>query len=496
MRSTSRASMFDRYSFDLIYARPRQTPEEWADELKRALSEAGEHLSLYQLTIEQDTPFAALHAAGKLKTPDDDTARALYDITQEICAAHGLPAYEISNHARPGGECRHNLVYWRAHEYAGIGPGAHGRLDIDGDRHATATEKRPETWLMRVEADGHGLITDDMLTREEMSDEFLLMGLRLAEGIDIARFKLAGRPSIPARSQRLHEHGLIETTAAGPAAGHAAWLSGARRGGRRSGGLAYATRGEAAKNSLKIDKPPYIVLINRLRFFGPGPCFEEDFWLRATDRADSESSNRTCYISKLAYIPEAPNVSAAAKRLRSRRRHPQHREPALVGAVVAEAEQAVDAGKARRIGQDAGENRCVALGLHQRGDQRDGVVGERRGAHRFLLVAGAVALGEAAVTGAIRRRIPAAVERRRRELMRGSSHSPVPSNWIFLVSTPFADQHCDDVRHRVAAVGNKERLGARRDLGDIAHRAGHGRPCRGDSARARRSGRCAARPPV
>ena len=135
-----------------------------ADELKAALREAGEHLSLYQLTIEPDTPFAALHAAGKLRVPDDDTARALYDTTQDICAAHGLPAYEISNHARPGAECRHNLVYWRMHEYAGIGPGAHGRLNVsrldgDGDRHATATEKRPESWLARVERDGHGLVT-------------------------------------------------------------------------------------------------------------------------------------------------------------------------------------------------------------------------------------------------------------------------------------------------------------------------------------------------
>ncbi len=160
-------STFERYSFDLIYARPRQTPQDWAAELKRALAQAGEHLSLYQLTIEQDTPFFALHAAGKLVTPDDDTARALYDVTQEVCAAAGLPAYEISNHARPGAECRHNLVYWRAHEYAGIGPGAHGRLDIGGERRATATEKRPESWLMRVEASGHGVITDDVLTREE-----------------------------------------------------------------------------------------------------------------------------------------------------------------------------------------------------------------------------------------------------------------------------------------------------------------------------------------
>jgi putative oxygen-independent coproporphyrinogen III oxidase len=213
--------IFDRYSFDLIYARPRQEPQAWAAELTRALAEAGEHLSLYQLTIEPDTPFAALHAAGKLATPDDDLGRALYDTTQEISTAHGLPAYEISNHARPGGECRHNLVYWRGHEYAGIGPGAHGRLNIgrldgDGSRHATATEKRPETWLMRVEATGHGLITDDELTREEMADEFLLMGLRLAEGIDIARYTaLSGRPLDPARLAMLQHHGFVETTAEG-----------------------------------------------------------------------------------------------------------------------------------------------------------------------------------------------------------------------------------------------------------------------------------------
>ena len=209
-------SIFDRYSFDLIYARPRQDRKSWAAELTRALAEAGDHLSLYQLTIEEDTPFAALHAAGKLVIPDDDLGRELYDTTQEICAAHGLPAYEISNHARPGGECRHNLVYWRGQEYAGIGPGAHGRLDIDGTRYATATEKRPESWLMRVEANGHGLITDDPLTREDMADEFLLMGLRLAEGIDIARFgALAGRSLDPARIAMLHEHGLVETTADG-----------------------------------------------------------------------------------------------------------------------------------------------------------------------------------------------------------------------------------------------------------------------------------------
>src|SRR5215468_10726438 len=209
-------SIFDRYSFDLICARPGQTPEIWAAELNRAAAEAGEHLSLYQLTIEQDTPFAALHAAGKLVVPDDDTARALYDTTQAVCARAGLPAYEISNHARPGAECRHNLIYWRAHEYAGIGPGAHGRLDIAGVRRATATEKRPESWLMRVDSLGHGVVTDEALTREQAADEFLLMGLRLAEGIDPARYaRLAGRPLDPRRVALLREQGAVETTASG-----------------------------------------------------------------------------------------------------------------------------------------------------------------------------------------------------------------------------------------------------------------------------------------
>jgi oxygen-independent coproporphyrinogen-3 oxidase len=208
--------IFARYSFDLIYARPGQTPAAWRSELLRAIGEAAEHLSLYQLTIEPDTPFAALYAAGKLGVPDADLARTLYDSTQEICAAAGLPAYEVSNHARPGAECRHNLVYWRYHEYAGIGPGAHGRLDIDGTRHATATEKRPETWLARVEDAGHGVVTDDPLARSEAADEFLLMGLRLAEGIDLDRFAaLAGGPLAAERIADLVRHDLVETTAAG-----------------------------------------------------------------------------------------------------------------------------------------------------------------------------------------------------------------------------------------------------------------------------------------
>jgi oxygen-independent coproporphyrinogen-3 oxidase len=207
---------FDRYSFDLIYARPDQTPRMWADELKLAISEAAEHLSLYQLTIEEGTPFFGLHAAGKLKTPDEATARALYDVTQEVCAHHGLPSYEISNHARTGAECQHNLVYWRGAEYAGIGPGAHGRLNLGGRRYATETERRPESWLMRVEATGTGLIVDDTLTPGECADEYLLMGLRLAEGIEPARYlALSGREIDPKRVAVLHQEGAVETTADG-----------------------------------------------------------------------------------------------------------------------------------------------------------------------------------------------------------------------------------------------------------------------------------------
>ncbi|HET7888823.1 MAG TPA: radical SAM family heme chaperone HemW [Bradyrhizobium sp.] len=201
---------FERYSFDLIYARPDQTADAWTRELTLAINEAAEHLSLYQLTIEEGTPFFGLHAAGKLKTPDEALARTLYDVTQEVCDLNGLSAYEISNHARAGAECRHNLVYWRGEEYAGIGPGAHGRLDIDGMRHATSTEKRPEAWLMRVEASGHGVVVDDLLNSEERADEFLLMGLRLAEGIDPRRYlALSGRPLDPRRIALLREQGAI-----------------------------------------------------------------------------------------------------------------------------------------------------------------------------------------------------------------------------------------------------------------------------------------------
>jgi putative oxygen-independent coproporphyrinogen III oxidase len=188
------SSIFSRHSFDLIYARPGQSIEAWRAELRQALDLAGEHLSLYQLTIEPDTMFERLWKAGKLAVPDADLGRELFDATQEITQAHGLPAYEVSNHARPGGESQHNLVYWRYGEYAGIGPGAHGRLITPAGRRAQAAEKHPEMWLTQVESEGHGLIENELLTAEEQGDEFLLMGLRLAEGIDPERFKwLSGR---------------------------------------------------------------------------------------------------------------------------------------------------------------------------------------------------------------------------------------------------------------------------------------------------------------
>ncbi|BAT61773.1 oxygen-independent coproporphyrinogen-III oxidase 1 [Variibacter gotjawalensis] len=208
--------IFDRYSFDLIYARPGQTIAAWREELAQAISEAAEHLSLYQLTIEEGTPFAALHAAGKLTIPEPDEARAFYDATQEQCGALGLPAYEISNHAREGAACRHNLVYWRTDEYAGIGPGAHGRLNLAGIRHATATERHPETWLERVERNGTGLILDEVLDGTQRADEYLLMGLRLTEGIDPARYASLGGKSIDTqRLSNLRDGALVQETQTG-----------------------------------------------------------------------------------------------------------------------------------------------------------------------------------------------------------------------------------------------------------------------------------------
>jgi len=183
------ASSFDRYSFDLIYARPEQSLASWAAELDAALALAGDHLSVYQLTIEPGTAFHTAHARGDFILPDDDLAGALYELTQERLEAAGMPAYEISNHARPGQESRHNLTYWRYGDYLGVGPGAHGRLTLGGVKHATRQKKAPESWLGAVEVAGHGTEEVTPLTAEQRSEELLMMGLRLAEGIPRTRFR-------------------------------------------------------------------------------------------------------------------------------------------------------------------------------------------------------------------------------------------------------------------------------------------------------------------
>ncbi len=183
--------VFDRTSFDLIYARPGQDVAAWRRELKEALAVAGEHVSVYQLTIEPGTAFHGLHARGELRLPDEETAAALFETTQEILAAARLPAYEVSNHARPGAECRHNLVYWRYGDYLGVGPGAHGRLATPAGKIATRQERAPETWLRRVSDEGHATAEESVLDRPTASAEAVMMGLRLTEGLDPARFERA-----------------------------------------------------------------------------------------------------------------------------------------------------------------------------------------------------------------------------------------------------------------------------------------------------------------
>lgn len=182
---------FPNVSFDLIYARPGQSVAAWRAELREALAYAAGHLSAYQLTIEPGTPFHAAFVPGALAVPDEDLAAALYETTQDVLAAAGLPAYEISHHARPGAECRHNLTYWRCGEYIGIGPGAHGRLRLGGRRVATEQRRAPESWLGAVEAKGHATRARAALGPDECRDEILMMGLRLTEGVSRARFRRA-----------------------------------------------------------------------------------------------------------------------------------------------------------------------------------------------------------------------------------------------------------------------------------------------------------------
>ena len=180
---------FPRFSFDLIYARPGQSRADWRAELGRALDHAGEHLSLYQLTIEPGTAFDPAWRRGDFILPDNDLAGVLFEDTQETMERAGRPAYEISNHARSGAECRHNLAYWQSNAYLGIGPGAHGRLGLPGQRRATRSARAPETWLRRVETEGHGIEEDVAIAPPERLIEVLMMGLRLTEGITHDRFR-------------------------------------------------------------------------------------------------------------------------------------------------------------------------------------------------------------------------------------------------------------------------------------------------------------------
>ncbi|HMH64308.1 MAG TPA: coproporphyrinogen-III oxidase family protein, partial [Rhizomicrobium sp.] len=182
-------AVFDRVSLDLIYARPDQSDAAWREELKQALAFGTDHLSLYQLTIEPETPYALLHRNGSLKIPDDDLAAGLYETTQELTQAAGLPAYEVSNHARAGQESRHNLIYWRYGDYAGVGPGAHGRANLGGQRTATAAIKLPERWRDTVSKNGHGFSELTPVSNDEAAREHLLMNLRLAEGLDLAGYE-------------------------------------------------------------------------------------------------------------------------------------------------------------------------------------------------------------------------------------------------------------------------------------------------------------------
>ncbi|KUO67273.1 MAG: coproporphyrinogen III oxidase [Alphaproteobacteria bacterium BRH_c36] len=207
---------FERTSFDLIYARSGQDLAAWRSELAEALAFGPSHLSLYQLTIEPGTMFEKLYASGQLVVPDEDSAADMFEATQEITEAAGLPAYEVSNHACPGEESRHNLIYWRYGEYVGLGPGAHGRIVTDGGRLATVIERHPETWVTQVEASGHGITELEPISRAAAADEMLLMGLRLREGVDLHRLTEVG--GLRAGSDavgRLVEEGVLESVGEG-----------------------------------------------------------------------------------------------------------------------------------------------------------------------------------------------------------------------------------------------------------------------------------------
>lgn len=211
----SAQKVFDRYSFDLIYARPQQTAAEWEKELREALLLAGDHLSLYQLTIEKGTPFYMMHERGEFKIPDEELAGDLYEITQSVLEDAGMPAYEVSNHARAGQESQHNLTYWRYTDYVGIGPGAHGRLTVDGRKQATRGHRAPDIWLEKVAANGHGAHDFEGLSARDRFTECLMMGLRLKEGIPVARLEREGGDIFanlidPKKIGALRGEGLLE----------------------------------------------------------------------------------------------------------------------------------------------------------------------------------------------------------------------------------------------------------------------------------------------
>ena len=204
---------FDRVSFDLIYARQDQTLTDWQNELNQALNMAIDHLSLYQLTIETGTAFGDRYAVGKLRgLPGDDLSADMYEVTQDVCENHGLPMYEVSNHAKPGSESRHNLIYWQYGDYVGIGPGAHGRLTVNNQRFATECELTPGAWLTKVR-EGSAENKRTSLTRQEQAEEFLMMGLRLRQGLDVGRYEaLAGKPLDVSARQNLSKIGMIYDT--------------------------------------------------------------------------------------------------------------------------------------------------------------------------------------------------------------------------------------------------------------------------------------------
>lgn len=203
---------FDRVSFDLIYARQSQTPGAWRSELTEALAMAADHLSLYQLTIEPGTAFGDRYSRGRLRgLPSEDAAADMYEITQDLCGTAGLPAYEVSNHAAEGAESRHNLIYWHYGDYIGIGPGAHGRVTRNGERHAVEAARQPGAWLTSVERDATAE-TWSRLAEQEQAQEYLLMGMRVNDGVDLARYEaiFGAAPPLEAIAE-LSEMGFVET---------------------------------------------------------------------------------------------------------------------------------------------------------------------------------------------------------------------------------------------------------------------------------------------